>query len=671
MDDTLIRNQKITIGLTLIIYSSMIKKIALTLSVIFVFQIIAYAQVVTTLVDLNQGTMGDGITVANTGDIYYSSGFGTSFNKVFKITPEGKFSVFTDITNPVGIISDSLLNLYTNTYQGNSVRKIDSLGNVSVIATGLNGPAGIVLNSKGELFVSEFGANFSGTGNRIVKINPDSTFEPFVTSSSFSGLIGLTVDESDNLYTSNWGNGRVYKITPEKGISLLADLPGNINQISYSNGYVLAPVPSINKIYRIDIETGAAEIIAGNGSSGDKDGIALFAEFSRPNGIAPSATGDTLYFNDGGIVKMITGLNLPGIDINGEFKNEEVLINVDASKSYDSLQVIIDEEVVATFYSISEEDSVVNFGLEPEETEIVDVYVLGFSGSQVTVSSKLELTLLNFDDPIEGYRTDFDERPTADFLVDGFSISRTLLDRTDYRAYTVRDYRENSEYGLTLLKPIQVNSDSSILIYSDVAIVEPGEEGSVFGTEEFKDYVVVEGNKGDGWIPLSDGYDARYDEAWLSTWPENGDSEELFRSHKVNLLDTFDPDDIVLIRFRLFSDEDTVGYGWVISEIEIQGNLLTSIDEEKTPLSFELAQNYPNPFNPSTSIEYTVPVSSQVKLSVFNIAGQEVAVLVDRRLSPGRYTESFNAESLSSGVYFYRLQAEGGFSRTSKMLLIK
>ncbi len=650
----------------------MIKKTLLTIALFTAAQLSVNAQLVSTLVNLNQGTMGDGITVAKTGDIYYSSGFGTSFNKVFKITPEGEFSVFKDITNPVGIISDSLLNLYTNTYQGNSVRKIDSLGNVSVIATGLNGPAGIVLNQEGELFVSEYGANFSGTGNRIVKVNPDSTFETFVSSTSFSGLIGLTIDESGNLYTSNWGNGRVFKITPEKEISLLADLPGNVNQISYSNGYVLAPVPTLNRIYRIDIESGSAEILAGNGSTGNKDGIALFAEFSRPNGIAPSATGDTLYFNDGGIVKMITGLNLPRIEIGGEFENEKINIEVDASKAYDSLQVLIDEEVVETFYSVTEADSVFNFNYKPEQTKVVDIYVLGFSGLQATISSKLELTVLNFDDPIEGYRTDFDERPTADFLVDGFSISRTLLDWTDYRAYTTRDYRENSEYGLILLKPIQVNSDSSILIYSDVAIVEPGEEESVFGTEEFKDYVVVEGNKGDGWVPLSDGYDARYDEAWLNTWPENGDVEELFRSHKVDLLDTFDAGDTVLVRFRLFSDEDIVGYGWVISEIEIQANLLTSIDYgDDAPLAFVLEQNYPNPFNPSTSIEFTIPTYSHVKLSVFNIAGKEVAVLVDEGLNPGKYLESFSAELLSSGVYFYRLQSEGGFSRTNKMLLIK
>lgn len=650
----------------------MYKKLLLTLCLIGISQISANAQLVKTLVNLNQGTMGDGLTVAHTGDIYYSSGFGTAFNKIYKITPDGEFSVYkSNISNPVGIISDSLLNLYVPTYQGNSIRKIDTAGVVTVIASGLNGPAGIVINRQKEIFISEFGAGGSGTGNRIMKINTDSTLETFVSNGGFRGLIGLTIDEEGNLYTSNWSNGNIYKITPEKEVSLLASIGGNVNQISYSNGYVLAPSPSLERIYRVDMD-GNIEVIAGTGKTGNKGGASVEAQFNRANGITPSATGDTLYFNDNGLVKMIIGVNLPKINLEGGFKNEIISLKVDSEKEYDSLSVVVDGSTLETYYSVTEDDSLYEIDFQPEETTRSDVYVYGFSGSKLTVSSKLQVIATNFSEPIEGYVTDFDERPVNDFLSIGFNIQRNLSDFSNYQANTPHDYRENTEYSLTLKKPIILSESNSELIYSDVAIIEPGEDGSSFGEEAFKDYVIAEGTKDGEWVPLADGYDSRYDADWLTTWPENGNSEELFRSHTINLLDTFEPGDTILVRFRLFSDSDSVGYGWVINDIKIQEGLATSIDETaEEVLIFSLAQNYPNPFNPSTTIQYTISKAGNVKLLVFDITGRQVSELLNQRQNAGSHTVSFDAENLSSGIYFYRLETESGFSKTNKMLLIK
>ncbi len=89
-----------------------------------------------------------------------------------------------------------------------------------------------------------------------------------------------------------------------------------------------------------------------------------------------------------------------------------------------------------------------------------------------------------------------------------------------------------------------------------------------------------------------------------------------------------------------------------------------------TPKIFELSQNYPNPFNPTTVISYQLPVASEVSIKVFDMLGREVATLVSERQEAGRYQVTFNAASLSSSVYFYRLQA-GNFVQTRKMLLVK
>ncbi|MFQ3598140.1 MAG: T9SS type A sorting domain-containing protein [Chloroherpetonaceae bacterium] len=88
------------------------------------------------------------------------------------------------------------------------------------------------------------------------------------------------------------------------------------------------------------------------------------------------------------------------------------------------------------------------------------------------------------------------------------------------------------------------------------------------------------------------------------------------------------------------------------------------------PTKFSLAQNYPNPFNPTTSIAYELPRTSRVVLKVYDVLGREVTTLINEEQSAGRYVQTFNASNLSSGIYFYRLQA-GNFVETKKMMLVK
>jgi len=86
--------------------------------------------------------------------------------------------------------------------------------------------------------------------------------------------------------------------------------------------------------------------------------------------------------------------------------------------------------------------------------------------------------------------------------------------------------------------------------------------------------------------------------------------------------------------------------------------------------TFSLAQNYPNPFNPSTNISYTVPSHQFVSLQVYDVLGRKVATLVNETKDAGTYSVRFDASSLPSGVYLYRLQA-GSYSETKKLLLMK
>ncbi len=95
--------------------------------------------------------------------------------------------------------------------------------------------------------------------------------------------------------------------------------------------------------------------------------------------------------------------------------------------------------------------------------------------------------------------------------------------------------------------------------------------------------------------------------------------------------------------------------------------------QEETPVvvnKFSLMQNYPNPFNPVTNISFTLPEKTNVKLTVFNVLGREIATLVSGELNAGQHSVSFDASRFSSGIYFYRLQA-GSFTSTHKMTYLK
>ncbi len=104
--------------------------------------------------------------------------------------------------------------------------------------------------------------------------------------------------------------------------------------------------------------------------------------------------------------------------------------------------------------------------------------------------------------------------------------------------------------------------------------------------------------------------------------------------------------------------------------LKYPGNITGVEETQLIPASFRLDQNYPNPFNPSTAISYQLSAVSHVTLRVYDVLGREVRTLVDEVKKPGRYEVRFDGSSLSSGVYFYKLQA-GVYHDTKKLLLLK
>src|SRR5205823_3468743 len=92
--------------------------------------------------------------------------------------------------------------------------------------------------------------------------------------------------------------------------------------------------------------------------------------------------------------------------------------------------------------------------------------------------------------------------------------------------------------------------------------------------------------------------------------------------------------------------------------------------DRNLPLVYSLKQNYPNPFNPSTQISYDIPKDGNIKITVFDVLGQEVSILVNKFQKAGMYLVTFDGSNINSGVYFYKIETTD-FIETKKMVLMK
>jgi hypothetical protein len=128
-----------------------------------------------------------------------------------------------------------------------------------------------------------------------------------------------------------------------------------------------------------------------------------------------------------------------------------------------------------------------------------------------------------------------------------------------------------------------------------------------------------------------------------------------------------------------YTDENLAigNYSYRLKQVNFDGTFEYSnsvIIEVFSPEKYTLAQNFPNPFNPSTTIEFSIPQTSNVTIEIYNVIGERVASLVNKTLAAGYHRTDFNASNLPSGTYVYRLKASGQngtFIETKKMLLMK
>jgi len=139
-----------------------------------------------------------------------------------------------------------------------------------------------------------------------------------------------------------------------------------------------------------------------------------------------------------------------------------------------------------------------------------------------------------------------------------------------------------------------------------------------------------------------------------------------------NQVEFIDGDIVEDIRYYYVTTATDVNYNESEFAQEVSAIVeVVGVDNENSiPKEFALKQNYPNPFNPSTLIKYALSTAGEVSLLIYSLRGEKVAHLIDERKPAGNYTVEWNASNVSSGIYFYRLQA-GDFVQTRKMVLLK
>jgi hypothetical protein len=309
-----------------------------------------------------------------------------------------------------------------------------------------------------------------------------------------------------------------------------------------------------------------------------------------------------------------------------------------------------------------------------DSANVPNTAVLPKTGYYKTRIEDIESTLAS-------YSTDFAGTSVSDFFINGFTIVKPT-GFNNYGLHTKHPYEspeangESIEYTAILRHPVKLNESGMFIRFNELVLVEPGETGSVFGSEDFYDYVVVEGSKNFGktWFNLADGYDSRYNSSWLTAYNSlivGGNStftgvESMLKNHTIfyRPSDKISAGDTMLVRFRLFSDPFANGWGWAIEELQINP-LIDNVEKINT----DPIRIYPNPGSGIIRISndnegyYS---GKPIRYSIFNSSG----ICIRNDITSEDSESLVDISDYPTGLYIIILYRDDGI-KTFKYTLIK
>ncbi len=312
--------------------------------------------------------------------------------------------------------------------------------------------------------------------------------------------------------------------------------------------------------------------------------------------------------------------------------------------------------------------------------EAIDASTQSNMGS-LPLSGYYKFYIEGFQKPVDKFITDFNGQ-SRDFISTTFSTSTvTGFDSPSLNSphpYPSPDVDNGNFNLITILKYPIVLKAGGKMSFDEIVLVEPGESGTKYGDENFFDYVIVEGSKDDGitWKPLIDGYDSSAQKSWFDRFNktmvgQNSTSvatKDLFVKREFELLanGNFKAGDIIQIRFRLFSDPYSHGWGWTIDNLKIQEfgtaiNLMT-VSSGEIILS-------PNPANDKVNLRIqTKNALRNLNLKVYNSSGNQVLNQLFS-VESNVFQTDIDVSSFIPGLYLFALEPETGQAITRKILI--
>lgn len=356
-------------------YQKMKKSLKLLLQLVLLLPLSVGAQTVSTLVPGNSG-IDDNLLLDSAGNIY---GCGYDNGNIYKVTPAGAVSLITPAFNSAnGTAWDGMGNLVVcdNTGGGQGIYKIAPDTTVSLFLA-IGSPSGITKDPTSDtLFFTTY------TGHTVYKVAPDTSFSVLAQGNGLNGPVGMAWDEDNNLLVGNFSNGIVFRLDRSGNKTQIGQFPnGILGFLAYRDGYYYGTAFNGQKIYRMD-SLGNSTLVAGS-VIGQVDGPAATARFNRPNGIAFSKGGDSLYISDYGAksIRVITGLDSIGIVAN----EPPVLLPADVQVAPNP-----SEGLIRVDFYLQEEENVSLHMMDLQGREVLRIDAQSFSMGQHS-------TLLNAD----------------------------------------------------------------------------------------------------------------------------------------------------------------------------------------------------------------------------------------------------------------------------------
>ena len=278
------------------------------------------------------------------------------------------------------------------------------------------------------------------------------------------------------------------------------------------------------------------------------------------------------------------------------------------------------------------------------------------------------------------YLTDF-SNASPDFFTIGFTVSRPAsfsnYGLNSEHPYLSPEDNNKSINSIALLRhPLKFNESGMLITFNELALVEPGETGTIYGYADFYDYVIVEGSAdfGKSWFAMAPGWDCREYPSWETAYNSQMSSdgmnstfvgtEDMLKKKTIYFKpsDKISANDTLMVRFRLYSDPYANGWGWVIENLKINP-LVNAVND----ITITKSVAYPNPGKGLIHItsDNSAGSGSQVRYSVFNSAG--ICIINNSLQDP--VNALIDITGYPPGLYIILLYRDDGIQRIKYSLV--